>query len=208
MTITATLQPHLKHPLLQQPETRTIAIPAGAGSFHHQALEEHYPEAFFRVKHYANAVDACKALSGAEANFILLAISNTLTGPISEHWQLLRYHRLEWVQDHALRVTQTLMAPQGLPIDQIQKVVSHPAALEQCAQLIKSKGWETQVATDTTEAARLASSVNNTAAIGPQNLAHQHGLQILMEDASDTAENYTRFALLWARPIGNTGASL
>jgi prephenate dehydratase len=108
-------------------------------------------------------------------------------------------------------VRHTLVAPEGVGVDDIAVVVSHPQALAQCADFLRGSlpaaravAW-----TSTAEAVRAAVERRDErwAAIGTPRAAELYGGVVLREHIEDLADNVTRF--VWLARAGTTveGAS-
>jgi prephenate dehydratase len=85
----------------------------------------------------------------------------------------------------------------------IDRIVSHPQAIEQCSKFIEKMGVETLAVASTAEAARLAEKHPTWAAIGHGGLAKPYGLSVVRTKISDEEENYTRFAIIGNNPAKN-----
>jgi len=98
-----------------------------------------------------------------------------------------------------LRIVHCLMVLEGAKIVEINKVYSHPQALEQCAQYLDSwKEIEIIPTYDTAGSAKILveKNIRNGAAIASEQAAKDFGLQILKKGIESNHQNYTRFLLL------------
>jgi chorismate mutase/prephenate dehydratase len=99
------------------------------------------------------------------------------------------------------------MACPGAAVDKVTSVVSHPQALEQCADYIRARGYETRACSNTALAAKEVAALDDptVAAIASEETAALFGLRILERGINDSRNNTTRFAAF--SPAANRPAS-
>jgi prephenate dehydratase len=100
-------------------------------------------------------------------------------------------------------VHQTLIAPQGVELAAVERVLSHPQAIAQCARFIGERlpAAEIVATTSTAEAVRIVVEAGSPwAAIGPRLSADLYGAAVLAERIEDYPDNLTRF--VWLAPAG------
>ncbi len=131
-----------------------------------------------------------------------MPIENALAGSIHQNYDLLLRHALHIVGEHNFYVRHNLLAPPGVPLSAIRRVVSHPQALEQCDRYLTALGVEREPVAATTVAARQVrdSGTRDGAAIAGTRAAALYGLTVLAAGIEDSAENYTRFLILARAP--------
>ena len=149
------------------------------------------------------------ALSGA-VDAALLPIENSIEGSITTVLDLL-VHRpgLRIRREVLLPVQQYLLAPAGVRLEDVRRVLSHPQPLGQCARFLREKlpGAVLEATRSTTDAAaKVAAGETGAAAIGSRAAAPRYGLAILAEDIQDSGENLTRFVLVAREDEAPTGA--
>ena len=90
---------------------------------------------------------------------------------------------------------------------EIRRVCSKPQALSQCRNWLAAHlpGVKLEPAASSAEAASLAAAEPDTAAIGAEQAAVNHGLSILARNIEDNSENVTRFAVIGAEAAERTG---
>lgn len=90
---------------------------------------------------------------------------------------------------------------------EIRRVCSKPQALSQCRNWLATHlpGIKLEPASSTAEAASLAAAEPDTAAIGAEQAAVNHGLSVLARNIEDNSENVTRFAVIGAHAAERTG---
>ncbi len=149
------------------------------------------------------------ALSGA-MDAALLPIENSIEGSITAVLDLL-VHRpgLRIRREVLLPVRQFLLAPAGVRLEDVRRVLSHAQPLGQCARFLREKlpGAVLEATRSTSEAAaKIAAGEPGTAAIGSHAAAARYGLAVLAEDIQDADENLTRFVLVAREDEAPTGA--
>jgi prephenate dehydratase len=183
----------------------TIAFLGPAGTFTEAALRSQQDLVAARLLPYESFVQILAAVSAGEVDFGFVAIENSLEGTVNVALdQLIFQHDLLIVREVVLPITQSLLAPQGVPLGGIKQVLSYPHATAQCRTWLAANLPEaTEVAaTSTAEAARqvAASADRSSAAIGTGLAASLYGLDVLVDDIADNSSgNVTRFVLV-ARP--------
>jgi prephenate dehydratase len=133
----------------------------------------------------------------------LVPIENSLAGSVHQNYDLLLRHQLHIVGECFLRVRHCLIAFPGVEKSEIQRVISHPQALGQCAAYLRGLGVKTEPVYDTAGSVKLlkASGERTTAAIASRRAAEIYGMQILEENIEDDPENYTRFLAISPNPV-------
>lgn len=170
-----------------------VAFQGEPGAYGEQALFEHfgkvesYPCESFDAVFNAVESDACEAA--------LIPVENSLAGSIHQNYDLLLRHDLRVVGERFLRVRHCLIAIPGAEFSDIKKAISHPQALAQCADYLKSHGIQPEPVYDTAGSVKMLSEsrARDTAAIASRRAADLYGMYVLEESVEDNAENYTRF---------------
>jgi prephenate dehydratase len=137
-----------------------------------------------------------EAVAAGAADFGVLPIESSLSGPVSETHDLLYDSPLSIVAQTVLPINHCLVAPQPVPLEEIRVIRSHPVALDQCRFLLARLEGATAIAASTTAdaAKQVAADADPTeAAIASDRAAELFGLTILAENVGDHPEAYTRF---------------
>jgi prephenate dehydratase len=131
----------------------------------------------------------------AKSDVALAPIENSLAGSIHQNYDLLLRHDLHIVGEYLLRVRHCLIANPGVRMENIQKAISHPQALGQCAAYLRNHGIKAEQVYDTAGSVKMLkeSGARDVAAIASRRAAELYGMQILEEGIEDNPENYTRF---------------
>jgi prephenate dehydratase len=146
---------------------------------------------------YADFDALVAAVDAGEVDRGLLPCENSIYGSIARAYDLLYAHeRVTIVDETRLNVEQCLIGVPGAGAEGIERVLSHPVALEQCrAFLAQRPGVRAEAAEDTAGAVRtiVAHGDVRVAAIGPALAAERYGGTVLARAIQDEDENVTRF---------------
>ncbi|MFA9189806.1 prephenate dehydratase [Flavobacterium sp. FZUC8N2.13] len=175
-----------------------IAIQGIVGSFHHQVAQEYYNQDVVvdECLSFDELVDSL--LSGKSAQAVM-AIENSIAGPIIPNYALIDKNDLHIIGEHYLRIHQNLMALKGQSIADIKEVYSHPMALLQCMDFLKQYPHIKLVEDkDTAETARRIqeNQLKGVAAIASKVAAEMYGLEILAPEIQTIKNNMTRFVII------------
>ncbi|WP_343022642.1 prephenate dehydratase [Flavobacterium sp. PL12] len=175
-----------------------IAIQGIKGSFHHQVAQEYYQRNV--------AVDEClsfeeliDSLLSGKCDQAVMAIENSIAGPIIPNYALIDKNNLHIIGEHYLNINQNLMALKGQRIEDITEVHSHPMAILQCMDFLKKyPNIKLVEDKDTAETARRIqqNQLKGIAAIASETAAEMYGLEILVPKIQTIKNNMTRFVIL------------
>ena len=182
-----------------------IAFQGASGAYSEAAALKAWPEA--EVIACDRFEEVFAAVAGGRVSHGILPVENSIGGSIHVNYDLLLQHDLPIVAETELAVVHNLLALPGTTIAQIRRVFSHPQALAQCEQYLRTLAGVEIVATyDTAGSARLIreGSLTDTAAIASTRAAELFGLEILQAGIEDFADNITRFILIARdqKPLG------
>lgn len=179
------------------------------GAYSEEALAALYPGA--TMVPFASFELAFEALSNGDVDRAVLPIENSLFGSVHQNYDLLLEHDLIIVGQVQLRIRHQLMAPQGASLEGIKRVYSHPQAIGQCRDFLRStlSGADVQPTYDTAGAAKKVAEEADPsqAAIASKAAAAEYGLTVLASDIESNHANYTRFLAL-ARPDADPSEGL
>ena len=80
--------------------------------------------------------DVFDALTARRVGRAVVPIENTLAGPVPGCADLMARHGVRVVAERAHHITQALVAPAGVSLGRIRRVLSHPVALAQCTRFL------------------------------------------------------------------------
>ena len=159
----------------------------------------------------ATVRDAIMAVRGGAAARAVVPIENSLEGSVVTTLDTLATEAPEVriVAERTLAIRHSLIAGRPLELEAIERVLSHPQALAQCARFLRERlpGAEQAGAASTAEAVRqVAAGRAPWAALGSRLAAEEYGATVLLEGVEDRSDNVTRFVAL-AR-AGEAGQAL
>jgi prephenate dehydratase len=175
-----------------------IAIQGIKGSFHHQVAQDYF---------YQNVeVDECLSFEELVASLLtgksdqaVMAIENSIAGPIIPNYALIDKNNLHIIGEHYLDIHQNLMALKGQKIENILEVHSHPMALLQCMEFLKKyPNIKLVEDKDTAETARRIheKQLTGIAAIASKTASELYDLEILAPEIQTINNNMTRFVII------------
>ena len=178
-----------------------IAIQGQAGSFHEQVARQWYgPQAeCIPCTTFTEVFDTYEA---GEADAIVTAVENTLYGSINEVYQRIEECSAPIIGEVKLSIDQMLITQPGVALKDITEVYSHPVALAQCREFIKTHLPNAEIIEffDTAGAVEFIKAEGDVhmAAIAGEQAARLHSLPILRRSIQDSGNNLTRFLVLEA----------
>jgi prephenate dehydratase len=139
------------------------------------------------------------SVTSGDAHCCVAPIENSLAGSIHRNYDLLLDSNLTIAGETNLRVVHNLIAPRGVELAGLRRVVSHPVALAQCTRFLAAHPeLEPMPVHDTAGAVRLVveQGRSDTAAIASDSAAEIYGASVLERSIEDNAQNFTRFLRL------------
>ena len=175
-----------------------IAIQGIKGSNHHKVTEEYFQEPVELVEclSFHGLVDS---LLNKEADQGVMAVENSIAGSIIPNYALIQDNKLHIIGEHYLSIHHNLMALEGQEIEDIREVRSHPMALLQCREYLKTQSHIKMVEdVDTAETARQIQEkqLKGIAAIAPNMASELYGLKVLASEIQTIKNNATRFIVI------------
>ncbi|WP_420576725.1 prephenate dehydratase [Ekhidna sp.] len=177
---------------------KKIAIQGLKGSFHHEAARNYFGSEIELVECEAFH-DVVQNVKGADSDFGIMAIENSLAGSIIPNYALLRHPGISICGELTLRVKMNLMALSGRTLLDISEVHSHQMAIRQCSSFLQlNPGLKVVETFDTAGSAAdiREKQSQSTAAIASELAAETYGLHILARGIEDNQRSYTRFLIL------------
>lgn len=143
--------------------------------------------------------DVFRSLKTGKVSHAVIPIENTLHGSVHENYDLLLEYGLPITGETSIRIAHQLIAVPGTKFKDVQKVLSHPVALNQCLKFFrehpaieKVPHYDTAGSVKTLVTERLP----NAAAIASEAAAEIYRGVILKHNIEDDRQNFTRFFLL------------
>jgi prephenate dehydratase len=181
---------------------KTIAIQGIKGAYHETAARMYFEKSrgeaidILPCNHFKDVIAAVKK----DPNTIgIMAIENTIAGSLLQNHELIRESDLVVTGEQKIRITHSFASLPDDTLETITEVNSHPIALMQCAEYLKTlpriKVVEEE---DTAWSARniAENGLKGHAAICSKYAAELYGLKILDEGIETNKRNFTRFLLV------------
>ncbi|QLC67303.1 prephenate dehydratase [Flavobacterium sp. LPB0248] len=178
--------------------TTKIAIQGIKGSFHHQVVKEYFSENV-DIDECLSFEELIDSLIAGKSDQAVMAIENSIAGPIIPNYALIDKNNLHIIGEHYLNIQQNLMALKGQKIDDIREVHSHPMALLQCMDFLKQyPNIKLVEDKDTAETARRIQEKQLTgiAAIASVTASEMYDLDIIASSIQTIKNNMTRFVII------------
>jgi len=178
--------------------TTKIAIQGIKGSFHHQVVKEYFSENV-EIDECLSFEELIDSLLSGKTDQAVMAIENSIAGPIIPNYALIDKNNLHIIGEHYLSIHQNLMALKGQKIEDIKEVHSHPMAILQCMDFLKQyPGIKLVEDKDTAETARRIQEKQLTgiAAIASKTASEMYDLEIIAPEIQTIKNNMTRFVII------------
>jgi prephenate dehydratase len=184
-----------------------VAFLGPAGTFTEEALRASAPagEAVDEVP-YPSVYETVMAVQAGVVDRAVVPIENSLEGSVTATLDALagEADRVRIAAEVVRPVSHCLVARAGVAIEAVTRVLSHPQAIAQCAELLRGAlaHAEPASAPSTADAVRTVSESGEPwAAIGTRLAAEMYGCEVLAEGVEDRGDNETRF--VWLAPEGS-----
>lgn len=150
------------------------------------------------VRFYKQFEDVFEAVNKGEAKFGVIPVENSTAGSVHESYDLIMKYRFYVVGAYDLKIEHCLCAKADTKYEDITDVYSHPQALSQCNNFLKSFDFTGVNFSNTAAAAEFVakSSKNNIAVICSELAAKKYGLKILKRNVQNNNNNRTRFIVI------------
>ena len=200
-----------------------VAFQGEAGAYSEKSLRELLGRNVIAVPR-PNFESCYRAVASNECDYAIVPIENSLGGSIHENYDLMLRYDLTIVAEHDFRVRHCLLTKPGLDVGDVRYAISHPQALSQCDNYLRSRGIVPRPTYDTAGSAKMirdclsgggggegvvggrgmpeGCTPDNTAAIASNLAGITFGLECKEEGIEDDDSNFTRFLLLGRRGGG------
>lgn len=186
-----------------------IGVLGPEGTFSEKAAREWNSQA--EIRYFEDIPEIIDSILGREVDLGVIPIENSLEGSVGITLDSFLYHNLKIIGEIVIPIRHCLLSKGKL--SEIKTILSHPQALAQCRNYIKThlRGLEVRNTGSTATAAKLASESPELAAIASLESAEKYGLEAIASDIQDREENYTRFAVVghgFAKATGRDKTSI
>ena len=148
---------------------------------------------------------AYESVVNGENDVAVLPIENSCAGEVGQNIDQIFFGSLTINGIYELEIRQNLLGIPGASVEGVEKVISHPQALSQCYDYIRSKKLETENSVNTAVAAKKVAQIQDPhiGAIASLETAELYGLKVLQPNINKTGDNTTRFAVLSRIPASS-----
>ncbi|MDP7007972.1 MAG: prephenate dehydratase [Phycisphaerales bacterium] len=182
-----------------------IAHLAPKGSFSHIAA----------IRHFGSSVDCIgvptidrvfREVAAGHCTYGLVPYENSTSGSVTDTLDAFQDHDVTIYAEALIDIRHCLLC--NGPTSDITTIASKPQVMTQCRKWLAAMYPDvTLIETPSSaEAVKFAAEDPHVAAIGSHLAAHEHGVEIAIENVQDRAENITRFLILAkeeAKPSGD-----
>lgn len=175
----------------------TIAYLGPEGTFTQQAVRKHFGHAAYTVA-CTTVDDSLRMVEARQADYVVAPVENSTEGSVGRTLDLLVNTPLNACGEVLLRIHHHLLR-QVPHLEHLEVVYAHAQALAQCQHWLRKhlpEGVRLAAVSSNGEAARLASTQANAAAIAGQTAAEVYQLMKLASNIEDEPNNTTRFLVL------------
>ncbi|MGQ0433584.1 MAG: prephenate dehydratase [Microthrixaceae bacterium] len=185
---------------------RRIAFLGPEGTFTEQALLSQPDLASLELVGMGTFAEVLAAVDAGDVELGFVGIENSIEGTVNVTIDALALeHDLLIQREVVLGIQLSLMAPPGVALSDVRRVLTFPVAAGQCRGWLAQElpGVEVVAANSNAEAARLVGAEHDgcSAAVAPALAAKIYGLDVLASDIEDHPENSTRFVLVGHGPV-------
>jgi prephenate dehydratase len=174
-----------------------------AGTFSEEAARTALDDGEAELVAIATVRDTILAVSDGSVDRAIVPIENSLEGPVGVTLDTLADEDTDVavVGELVLAVSHHLIAQGEIAPARLQRVLSHPQALAQCARFLREHAPDAQLVptTSTAEAVRIVAEHPTWAAISTVRASDLYGASILASAIEDEPGNATRFVWLARR---------
>ncbi len=179
-------------------QKKRVAIQGTRASFHEEAAFK-----FFGTDIETIECDSfkrtCDVLKQKQADYVVMAIENSIAGSLLPNYTLLREYNFPIVGEVYLAIQLHLLALPGVKFEDIKYVTSHPIAIRQCSDFLDDfPQLQVIESSDTAACAKKIREENltDTVAIANNLAAELYGLEVMERRIESNKKNYTRFLIL------------
>lgn len=179
-------------------QKKRVAIQGIKASFHEEAAFKFFGEDITTIE--CNSFkQTCEELKNKKADFVVMAIENSIAGSLLPNYTLLRDYHFPIVGEVYLPIQLHLLSLPGVKFEDIKYVQSHPIAIRQCSDFFDEfPHLQVIESTDTAACAKKIreEKLTDTVAIANQSAAKLYNLDIMERRIESNKKNYTRFLIL------------
>jgi prephenate dehydratase len=179
-------------------EKPRVAIQGIRASFHEEAAFKYFGEHIQTIE-CGSFKQTFEALKNKDADYVVMAIENSIAGSILPNYTLLLNYGFPVVGEIYLPIQLHLMALPGVKFEDIKYVTSHPIAIRQCVDFFDEYPHLNIIESNDTAACAKRirdEQLTDTVAIANTLAARLYGLDVLERRIESNKKNFTRFLIL------------
>ncbi len=174
-----------------------IGFQGDVGSFSEEALLEYFGDV--ERKNFPTFEMLVERVITGEVAYGVLPVENSSTGGIKDVYDLLKSKDVYIVGEVVRPISHNLLGVAGTSVDKIEKVYSHPQALDQSKVYLETLTEAMLIPyKNTASSAKYIASLGDpgVTAVASKRAAECYGLDILAEDIQYNTHNYTKFIVI------------
>jgi chorismate mutase/prephenate dehydratase len=190
---------------LAQQEPLKVGFLGPEGTFTQQAVHKQFGHSV-RALPLTSIEEVFHEVEAGTADFGVVPIENSSEGTVNNTLDMFLTSPLAICGEVELRIHHNLMG-RMTALGDVQRICAHPQALAQCRGWLAENfpGVEKVPVASNAEGARRARDEDGTAAIGPMAAAELYGLNVLVSEIEDRADNTTRFLVIGRKAFPPSG---
>ena len=191
----------LRLSIIYMKNIKKIYYQGSKGSYSESVLKNYFPN-----KEYVECQTFREvAAQAGEENYGLLPVENSLVGTVVDSYETLIQSELIVFGEFKKKITHALIGLKNSKFENIERVISHPQALQQCSNFLEEMNVPLQPVFDTAGSvlSLIDEQSNTIAGIAGEHFESDIRFKILKKNISNHIENYTRFFL-----VGNKDPNL
>jgi prephenate dehydratase len=186
-------------------QKKRVAIQGIRASFHEEAAFKFFGTDIETVE-CESFKKTCEVLKNKQADYVVMAIENSIAGSLLPNYTLLREYNFSIVGEVYLAIQLHLLALPGVKFEDVKYVQSHPIAIRQCSDFFEEYPHLKVVeSSDTAACAKKIREENLTDTVAIANLlaAKLYDLEVMERRIESNKKNFTRFLILANKPLEN-----
>ncbi|MDP2413042.1 prephenate dehydratase [Daejeonella sp.] len=186
-------------------QKKRVAIQGIRASFHEEAAFKFFGTDIETIE-CESFKKTCEVLKNKQADYVVMAIENSIAGSLLPNYTLLREYNFSIVGEVYLAIQLHLLALPGVKFEDVKYVQSHPIAIRQCSDFFEEfPHLQVVESSDTAACAKKIREENLTDTVAIANLlaAKLYDLEVMERRIESNKKNFTRFLILANKPLEN-----
>lgn len=186
-------------------QKKRVAIQGIRASFHEEAAFKFFGTDIETIE-CESFKKTCEVLKNKQAEYVVMAIENSIAGSLLPNYTLLREYNFSIVGEVYLAIQLHLLALPGVKFEDVKYVQSHPIAIRQCSDFFEEfPHLQVVESSDTAACAKKIREENLTDTVAIANLlaAKLYDLEVMERRIESNKKNFTRFLILANKPLEN-----